>query len=150
MWLDAILAYLHFVAIFTLFALLVSELVLVRGPLDARWVPLLSKLDLGFGISALLVIATGILRMVLGAKGPNFYMSAWPFYVKIALFVVVGLISIYPTLDFLKWRKALKADASWKVPEADRRRVKRMIMMEVHLAAFIPLFAVIMARGLGR
>ena len=35
MWLDAALAYLHFAAVFTLFAFLTVEAVLLRAPLDA-------------------------------------------------------------------------------------------------------------------
>ena len=43
----------------------------------------------------------------------------------------------------------LDHDAAWQVPEDDRRRMRRLIMIEVHLAALIPIFAVIMSRGLG-
>ena len=68
---------------------------------------------------------------------------------KVGLFVAVGLISVAPTLAFIRWRRLLERDAAWQVPEAERKRVRRLVMIEVHLAALIPLFAVIMARGLG-
>jgi putative membrane protein len=61
----------------------------------------------------------------------------------------VGLISIQPTTTFIRWRRNLD-DPAWKLPEEEQRRVRRLVMIEVHLAALIPLFAVIMARGLGR
>ena len=76
-------------------------------------------------------------------------MGSWPFYAKLALFLAVGLISIQPTLSFMRWRRSLD-DPAWKLPEAEQRRVRRLLMIEVHLAALIPLFAVVMARGLGR
>jgi putative membrane protein len=95
------------------------------------------------------VLATGFARLVWGAKGADFYLSAWPIYVKVGLFLAVGMISVGPTLRFIRWRRMFERDAAWRVPDAERCHVRRLIMIEVHLAALIPLFAVIMARGLG-
>jgi putative membrane protein len=150
MWLDAILAYLHFSAIFVLFAFLCAELVLFRGPLDAWSIRLLGRLDLWYFGAAIAVLATGFLRLGFGPKGPDFYLSWWPIYVKLALFLAVGVISAGPTLRFMRWRRALDHDPAWRVDDAERRKVRRTIMIEVHLVALIPLVAVIMARGLGR
>ena len=68
---------------------------------------------------------------------------------KVGLFLAVGLISVLPTLTFVRWRRLFERDAAWQVPEAERKRARRLVMIEVHLAALIPLVAVIMARGLG-
>jgi putative membrane protein len=70
--------------------------------------------------------------------------------VKVLLFLAVGMISVAPTLRFIRWRRMFERDAAWQVPEAERRLVRKLVMIEVHIAALIPLFAVIMARGLGR
>ena len=150
MVLDAILAYLHFSAIFILFAFLSVELVMLRDPLDAAGIRKLARIDLWYFGAAMAVLLTGFLRLGLGAKGADFYMGSWPFYVKIALFLAVGIMSVWPTLRFIRWRRMLERDAGWKVPEAERRLVRRLVMVELHLAAFIPLVAVIMSRGLGR
>jgi putative membrane protein len=150
MWLDAILAYLHFTAIFLLFSFLVVETMMMRGALDAPAVRLLGRVDLWFFGSALATLVTGFSRLVWGAKGPDFYLSSWPLYVKLALFVAVGVISVGPTLGFIRWRRMFERDPAWTVPDAERRRVRRLVMIEVHLAALIPLAAVIMSRGLGR
>lgn len=150
MWLDALLAYLHYVAIFLLVGFLAAEMVMLRRVLDARAIRLLGKVDLVYFGSAMAALATGILRLVFGAKGADFYMGSWPFYVKFALFVAVGIVSIQPTLAFIRWRRMLEHDPGWPVPDGERQRVWRMIMIEVHLAAMIPVFAVVMARGLGR
>ena len=149
MWTDAILAYLHFTAIFILFAFLTVEIVLIRGALDAPAVRLLGRIDLWYFGAAAAVLVTGFLRLVLGAKGSDFYLNAWPIYAKLALFLAVGIISVTPTLTFIRWRRAFDHDAQWKVPDAERARMRRLIMIEVHLAALIPLVAVIMSRGLG-
>jgi len=150
MWVDAVLAYLHFTAIFTLFGFLVAEAVLLRGPLDAWSIRLLGRLDLWYFGSAFAVLATGFARLGFGAKGPDFYLSAWPIYAKLALFLAVGIISVGPTMRFVRWRRALDHDPAWRVDDAERRHVRRTLMIEIHLAALIPLVAVIMARGLAR
>jgi putative membrane protein len=150
MWLDAALAYLHFIAIFMLFAFLTVQAVALRGPLDERTVRLLGRMDLWYAGSAFAVLATGFLRAGFGAKGGDFYFSGWPIYVKIALFATVGLISIKPTLTFIRWRQALERDRSWSVPAAEHALMRKIVMAEVHLAALIPIVAVIMSRGLGR
>jgi len=150
MWLDAALAYLHFFAIFVLFAFLTVQAVLLKGPLDERLVRLLGRMDIWYASSAGVVLLTGFLRAGLGAKGGDFYFGAWPIYVKIAMFLTVGIISIYPTLAFIRWRRAYDHDRAWQLPAAEQARMRRLVMIEVHIAALIPIVAVIMARGLGR
>ena len=149
MWLDAMLAYLHYTAIFLLFAFLTVEVMLMRSDLDAKAVRLLGRVDIWYFGSAIAALATGSLRLAFGAKGAEFYLNAWPFYVKLALFVAVGVISVQPTLAFVRWRRAFERDAAWQVSADERARARRLIMIEVHLAALIPLMAVIMSRGLG-
>ena len=150
MWLDAILAYLHFTAVFLLFSFMVVETMMMRGPLDAASVRVLGRVDIWFFGSAIAALATGFLRLAWGAKGPDFYLTSWPIYVKVALFLAVGIISVWPTLRFIRWRRMFERDPAWKVPDGERRLVRRLIMVEVHLAALIPLVAVVMSRGLAR
>ena len=150
MWLDAVLAYLHYAAIFTLFAFLTVQAMLLRNPLDARTVRLLGRADVWAASAAGATLLTGFLRAGLGAKGGDFYFGAWPIYMKIAMFLTVGIISIYPTLAFIRWRRAYDHDPAWQLPAPEQARMRRLVMIEVHLAALIPIVAVIMARGLGR
>jgi putative membrane protein len=149
LWLDALLAYLHFTAIFLLFAFLTVEVMLVRGPLDATAIRLLGRVDAWYFGSAIAALVTGFLRLAAGAKGADFYLSGWPIYVKLALFVAVAIVSLQPTRTFIRWRKAAD-DPSWKLADEERKRMRRYLMIELHLAALIPLVAVIMARGLAR
>jgi putative membrane protein len=150
MWLDAVLAYLHFIAIFLLFAFLTVQAVLIRRPLDPATIRLLGRMDLWYFGSAMAVLATGFARAIFGAKGADFYFSGWPIYAKIGLFLTVGIISVIPTLTFIRWRRMLDHDAAWQVPEVEQKKTRRLVMIEVHLAALIPVFAVIMSRGLAR
>lgn len=150
MWLDAILAYLHFTAIFTLFAFLSIQVAMLKEELSPAAIRRIGRMDLWYFGSAMVVLATGFARVVFGAKGPDFYFGAWPIYVKIGLFVVVAVMSVTPTLRFIQWRRALDHDASWRVPAAEQKGMRRLVLIELHVAALIPLVAVIMARGLGR
>ena len=150
MWLDAILAYLHFGTVFTLFAFLTAQVMLLRAtPLDARLVRSLGRSDVWAAASAGLALVTGFLRAGFGAKGADFYFNAWPIYVKMGLFVVVGLLSIKPTLAYMRWKKAFERDPSYTVPAVEHAATRKLVMIEVHIGALIPLVAVIMARGLG-
>ena len=149
MWLDATLAYLHYAAIFTLFAFLTVQAMVLRYPLDERLVRLLGRADIWAAGAAGATLITGFVRAGFGAKGGDFYFNSWPIYVKIALFVVVGLMSIKPTMAYLRWRKAYERDASFSVPATEHATMRKIVMAEVHIGALIPVFAVIMSRGLG-
>ena len=149
MWTDAILAYLHFGAIFTLIWFLAKEWTLLRVGADKIDLERIALADAGFGIAAGVVFVTGALRAVFGIKGWPFYAHNHVFYLKVAMFAVVGLISIAPTKTILRWRRTRRQDAAYRVPETEWQRTRRLVMIELHLLALIPLAAVIMSRGLG-
>lgn len=148
MWLDAILAYLHFMAIFGLFATLMYESMLLKVGSAGLDVETLARTDRTFGIQAGVVLVTGALRVVFGAKGAAFYMHNPVFHLKIGLFVLAALISIAPTIAFLRWRKTRRSDPSWRVPDAQWQRAHKLVRLEIAIIALIPLAAVIMSRGL--
>ena len=149
MILDAVLAYLHFMAMFLLFAFLTAQAILLRGPLDGAAVRLLGRTDIWYFGSAAAVLLTGFLRAGLGAKGADFYFGAWPIYAKIGLFLAVGIISVTPTLAYIRWRRGFEHQPGFAVPADEHRRMRRLVMIEVHLGALIPVVAVMMARGIG-
>jgi len=70
-------------------------------------------------------------------------------HLKLGLFVAIGLISIKPTLMFLRWRKELRASGA--LPAEDQvRAARKWVMVQAHLIALIPLVAVFFARGFGK
>jgi putative membrane protein len=144
---DALLAYLHFLTVFALAWCLAREWTLLRdgGDLD---VARLARVDAGFGVSAGLVLLTGALRAVFGAKGWAFYAHNPAFHAKLGLFVLVGLASIVPTLAFLRWRRQSRADAAWRVPGREWRAMRGWVAAELAALALIPLLAALMARGI--
>lgn len=146
---DAGLSYLHFVFAFILAGALSAEAFLLRLPVDSRVARLLLRIDLFYGISAVGVIAAGVARVVWGAKGWAYYSAQPFFWAKMAVFLVIGLISIAPTRRFMRWVKAAGAEPAYAVPEAEAKATKRLVMIELHLFALVPLFAALMARGVG-
>ncbi|MES1156899.1 MAG: DUF2214 family protein [Alphaproteobacteria bacterium] len=110
---------------------------------------LLSSIDAGYGVSAGLLIVVGVLRVYFGAKGPDYYNGEPFFWAKMAAFAIVGLLSIMPTITFIRWRKAAKADPNALPDAAAVKGVQRWITFELIIFWFIPLFAVLMARGFG-
>jgi putative membrane protein len=149
MWKEVILAYAHFAAIFTLLWFLAKEWTILRMGSEKLDTAALAKADAGFGVAAALVLVTGICRVTLGAKPASFYLHNPVFHTKVGLFVLVGLISIWPTIVFIRWRKARDGDPNFCIPDSQWRSARRLVIIEMHLIALIPLAAVIMARGIG-
>src|SRR5690606_33441962 len=120
-----------------------------RPGLTTESIRLLARVDLLYMASALVALATGVIRLLWFAKGPAFYLYNPVFYVKIALFAAVGLMSIPPTLQFLRWTRALQGGARNVAEPWQVARVSRYLAAELVLFALIPLMAVLMARGIG-
>jgi putative membrane protein len=145
----AFFAFLHHIAAFTLFAALVVEFVLIRGTLTVESARKIQLADMIFGISAGVVLVVGLLRVFYFEKGATYYFHTWTFHAKFGLFVIVGLISIVPTLEFLRWRPALKAG---QVPTVSAEKIKSLrsiIHYELAGLALIILCAALMAKGIG-
>jgi putative membrane protein len=146
---SALLAFLHHAAAFLLFGALVAELVLTKSELTLTSARSLLRMDAAYGMSAMLLIVVGLLRVFFTEKGASYYFGSAPFIVKISLFVIVGLLSIKPTREFLSWRASL---AQQQVPafiDEKRRIIRRMIHIELTLLVIIMLCAALMARGIG-
>jgi putative membrane protein len=96
------------------------------------------------------VFLTGLLRFAYFGKGIHFYLGNPLFYVKVGMFLLVVLISIYPTMQFLSWRKMLKQGDLPAPALPTITRLRAVIRLELGLLIVIPLLAVLMARGIGR
>ena len=149
MFTDLLLAILHHFLVFSLAAVLAVEFATVRPGIGAAEITRLSTLDRFYGVIAGLIIVVGVLRVIFGAKGPEYYLANHAFWGKIAAFVVVGLLSVPPTLRFVAWRRSLNDDTGFRPGEAEIRRVRRFMWGEVAVFPLILIFAAAMARGYG-
>ncbi len=146
---EPLLAYLHVLAFIVTGAFLTAELVLCRPGLTAEHVRLLPHLDIVFFVAALGALATGLARLFFYAKGVGFYLPNPAFHAKMALYLVIAVLSISPTLRFIRWRRVLIA-ANALPPGEEVAAVRRLLHAELGLFALMPLMAVLMARGIGR
>ena len=149
MTIEALLAYVHFIAILSMVGFLSSEAALCRQEwINPAVVERLARVDLIYGLSAVLVLLTGLARTWWGMKGTAWYWVQPALHIKLTLFVVIGLLSIGPTVRFLRWRRTLRQTGALP-PEAEVRSTRRLVMIEAHLMLLIPLAAVVLARGIG-
>ena len=118
MTMPALFAFLHHVAAFALVAALAVEFVLVRDEITLQAARRLLLADLVLGASAGSILVVGLLRVFFFEKGPDHYFHSAPFIAKLSLFAIVGLLSIYPTVEFLSWSKSLKRDRCRPWPTA--------------------------------
>lgn len=145
---EAIAAYAHFLAIFVTLSLLVAEAALYRRQMSAATVAVLRRLDLGYLFGAIAIIVTGLLRVFFFAKGSAFYAANPIFWVKMALFVVVGLLSVPPTLHYIRTTAEVR-DGAVAVDPSTYRAVWRYLILQLAVFAIIPFAAALMARGIG-
>jgi putative membrane protein len=149
MILESLLQYAHLLAILTLVVFLTSEAALCRSEwMNPKIVERLVTIDRIYGIAAMTVLGTGLLRIYLGAKGAGWYWGNWLLHVKVTLFVLAALLSIKPTLRFARWRRELRASGALPGPE-EVKNVRKMVMVQAHIIPLIPLAAAFLARGFG-
>jgi putative membrane protein len=145
MTLEIFLRYVHFISIFTIFGTLVSEHLFLKKELPRKEISRLARIDAVYGIAALTLLCAG-LTLWLGSAGKPaiFYTKNWIFHLKITLFILIGLLSIHPTVFFIKQRKGGEEEVV-QVPAS----VLWSLRMELLLLVIIPLLAGLMAKGIG-
>ena len=149
MLMPALIAFGHFMAFFALAAALVLELVLISESMTVEVARRIQRADRIVGLSALLLLVFGFLRVLYYEKGSDYYFSNTFFQVKLGLFLVAGLISLIPTRLFLSWNAELKQDIAPDLGSAVVKRTKQIIHWELVLIGAIMLCASLMAKGFG-
>ncbi len=143
------IAYLHFLSIMILMGSLITEHILLKPKMTKEQIRTLALIDLLYGVAAILVLTSGLLRWFVYGKGSEYYLANPVFHTKLTLFVIVAIISIIPTIKFLKWRKQVNNNQE---PEMNEKIVKKLLIyirIELLLLAILPLLAVMLARGVG-
>jgi putative membrane protein len=144
---STLLAFLHHLAAFALVAALAVEFVLVRRAADLRTMRRILIADAVFGASAAAVLVVGLLRVFYFDKGPEYYWTSHAFLTKLGVFILIGLLSIVPTMEFLSWRKAIKAGRDPAVKPEKIRTIRTIMHAELAGIVIILLMAAMMARG---
>jgi putative membrane protein len=146
---TALMAFLHHVLAFTLTACLVYEFIAYNKSMSIAEIRRIQRVDLAYGISAGLLLVVGLLRVFFFEKGPNFYLHNPFFWVKMTAFVMVALLSIDPTIRYIRWNRILQQNQAPEISESECKRTRMLLWLEVIGVVVILLAAPLMARGIG-
>ncbi|MGV8832739.1 MAG: DUF2214 family protein [Devosia sp.] len=146
---DLLLTMAHHLSVFTLVGIVAAEFALLRPGLAGARLQQLARIDRAYGLVALLVVIAGVGRVLWGNIDAGYYLGNHAFWGKMGLFVIVGLLSIQPTMALVRWSRALRDDPAFVVPDAQVAASRRFIHLQMVGLALIPLFAAAMARGYG-
>lgn len=105
--------------------------------------------DVVYGIAALGLLGSGILRVVVFAADSSFYTTNPLFWWKVGTYLAVGGLSLYPTITYILWALPLRRGELPQVSEALANRLAWILNIELAGFAAIPLMATLMARGVG-
>lgn len=147
--LSSLFSFLHFVAAFGIASTLVAEWATFSASPTLREARLIQQYDRWYGISAGVVLIVGFLRVFYFEKGSAFYFGNPFFHAKVGLFLAIGLLSIYPTIRFIKWRAGMADGKAPVVAASEYRTIRTLLRLEVVLLAALVLCAAFMARGVG-
>lgn len=146
--LNSLMASLHHLSAFALVACLVYEFIAFRKSLTAGEVRRIQRVDLWYGISAGVLLVAGLLRVFYFEKGASYYGANPLFWVKMSLFALVGLLSIYPTIRYIRWGIPSE-DEAFDLPDEEHKRIRFLLNLEMVGITLILFVAPAMARAIG-
>ena len=146
---TAFVAFLHHLLAFTLVACVAYEFLTFRKVMTIEEARRIQRVDLVYGISAGLLLIVGLLRVFIFEKGVNFYIHNPFFWVKMAAFALVALMSIDPTIRYIRWNQSLREGHPPVISDAEFKRTRMLLHLELVGIVVILLAAAMMARGIG-
>jgi putative membrane protein len=146
---SAIFAFLHHLFAFTLTACLIYEFIAYRKGMTVEEARRIQRVDLVYGISAGLLLVVGLLRVFFFEKGVNFYIHSPFFWVKMAAFVIVGLLSVDPTIRYIHWNQTLRENMVPEISYEVYKRTRVLLWLEMIGIVVILFAAAAMTRGIG-
>lgn len=141
-----VVAWIHYIGIMLFLACLLGEHLVLKPQPTLAEARTLQILDGTYGASAAVVLITGIMRMFL-EKGVAYYLHDIAFHILVALFVIIGLLSAYPTMVFIRWRGVVRAGQTPGLAPGQFGRIQTILRTEMALLLIAPLFATGMAHG---
>lgn len=137
--------YIHFISIMIVFAMVAAELVLVQKTVSRSVVKKLFVVDGIYGAFSLILVGAGLYMWLGGIGKPvEFYNQNVLLHLKVGLFLMVGILSLWPTRYYFKHRKGDSSD-QLEIPKF----IKSIILVELIILIIVPVLAVFLARGYG-
>lgn len=132
----------HFLGILAIAASLVAEHLLIAPTLTRREIRRLAIVDGIYGAGALLALGCGLLLWFGVGKPAEYYTANGLFHVKVTLFVIMGVLSLWPTMFFLREGKG-DPDEAVAVP----KRLVMFLRIELLIVFILPLLGSLVAWG---
>ena len=145
----AVFAWLHFLAIGVGAGLLLAEHWLSRRMPDRTQARLLGQVDLGYQLALIATLATGLARAIYFGQDVAFYLSNRLFWMKIAIFGLIVVVAVAPTLQYIRWNREARSAPTFAPLTRDIERVRGSIAFGLGLWLILPLIGVLVARGYG-
>ncbi len=127
-------------------ACLGAEFFLCNEHLQPGHVRMLARIDFGYIVFAALVFVTGLLAVLAVGSGPWATLSQPLFWLKLAAFIALAVLSIFPTTRYSRWSRAIAAGEERILNGRDIVATRRMIGVELALLGAMPLLATVAAR----
>ena len=134
--------YLHFIGIMSLSATLVAQHLIISTEVSKEQFKKIAFLDIIYIISLILTFIGGLSLWLWVGKDASFYSTNWVFHLKLSMFVLVYLLSIYPTRFFLRNKKSLGETV--KMPKV----IIMLFRMQLLLVFIMPFLGALIAKGL--
>lgn len=114
---------------------------------DAGAMPRVLSADNFWGISALLLLGSGLLRAFGGfEKGSSFYLGSGFFHLKMGLFLLILVLELAPMLTLIRWRLANRRQSAPPLSARQIQRYTTFSWIELGLLLAMMLSASLMAR----
>lgn len=146
---EVLLAYTHILGILIIFIALFVENMAIANNMTVKEMKRLTKADAWYGMGSIVMLITGFMRIYLVGKPSDYYWEHHLFLTKLGIFTVVGLISIYPSIQFVKLNRKLKIEGATTFEWADASKFKTIARLQLGLLLTLPFLANMIARGVG-
>lgn len=147
--LEALFAWLHLVSVGLAVGLLLSEYWLCQRTPDRLQVRLLGTVDLGYLLALIASLATGLARLPNVSRDAAYYLANRLFWLKITLFLVIGLMALFPTLQIIRWNREARVARAFAPLTRELEHVRGSQAVQLGVMLLLPLLAVLIARGYG-
>ncbi len=146
---SALIAFGHFIAFFGLASALTIQIALVRPSPDIETAKRIQRADRAYGLMVGLVLLFGFLRVLYFELGSDYYFNNIYFLAKMAIFIIVGLMSIYPTMTYLRWNKEINQAVAPTFSVADSKKLRKFLHYQLIGIGGVLFCASMMAKGFG-
>ena len=117
-------------------------------PLDVPALRRVFAADSWWGLSALILVGTGLWRLLGGAEKPTgYYLSSHAFIGKMSLLIAILALEIWPMITLIRWRMTVSKGS---IPDTSAgAALARISYGQSVLLVLMLLAATAMARGIG-